>query len=333
MINFKEFNNCVTKINQWYKRQSKILTVTTSPYNTTLIYTTVIADVIRQEGKILYIWGNEVENKELINNIKLKNNNINYGFLKSGEADLNITFTSFKNVIKITGNYDLCIIDDISILSLMSKDNIIEVLEGLYLYSKRIIIYSIEKVVSMGEKLEISSVVPKRPFVEPRIINTRINLEEDMPYDLYDYLKWFKENKRIVIIYVPTDEKIKKVYDYYNNVLKVNKVKLITLSRDESTKKVEKAINIKDRAIFIITNYYGEYVHNIKNLDIIMLFAENRFYSYKKILYLCAEAGKDNEKSGEVLMISKEVSKNMDIAKSIARDFNKKIWEKGLLRY
>ena len=75
------------------------------------------------------------------------------------------------------------------------------------------------------------------------------------------------------------------------------------------------------------------YLHNINNLDIVMLFSDNRLYSYKKILYLCAEAGKDNEKSGEVLMVSREVSSDMEISKTISRDFNKKIWEKGLLRY
>jgi len=333
MLNYKEFNSCITKINQWYKKESKMLTVITSPYNTTLIYSSIISEVIRKGGKVLYIWGNEEENKELINNIKLKIDNVKHAFLKSKEENLDITFTSFKNIINIRGYYDLCIIDDISIFSLMSKENIIELVEGVYLYNKRIIIYSVEKVASMGERIEISPVETKRPFVEPRIINTRINLEEDIPYALYDYLKWFRDNKRRVVIYVPTSDKVKKVYNYYNEILKLDNVKLINLEIGELTKKVEKLINIKDRAVFIITNCYGQYLSNINNLDIIMLFSDNRFYSYKKILYLCAEAGKDNERSGEVLMVSREVSSDMETSKIMSRDFNKKIWEKGLLRY
>lgn len=333
MLNYKEFNNCVTKINQWYRKQSKILTILTSPYNTTSIYTSIISDVVRKNGKVLYIWGNELDNREIVNYVKLKENDITYSFLKSGEGKSDITFTSFKNVINIRGYYDLCIIDDISSLSLMNKEDLIELVEGMYLYSKRIIIYSIEKVIAMGEKLELSSLVAKRPFVEPRIISTRINLEEDIPYTLYDYLKWFRDNKRRVVIYVPTLDRIKKVYDYYNEILKVDNVKVITLSIGESRRKLDKIVNIKDRPVFIITNCYDDYLSNINNLDIVMLFADNRFYSYKKILYLCAEAGKDNEKSGEVLLISKEISVDMEISKTISRDFNKKIWEKGLLRY
>ncbi|MGL5354844.1 MAG: hypothetical protein ACRDA5_16250 [Clostridium sp.] len=332
MINFKEFNNCITKINQWYKKKSKILTITTSPYNSTLIFTSIISEIIRNDGKILYIWGNEFENKDLVNNIKLKRENLTYGFLKSGKDNLDITFTSFTNVINIKGNYELCIIDDISTFSLMSKENVVELVEGMYLYSKRIIIYSLEKIVAMGERLEISQMICKTPFVEPRIITTRINLEEDIPYALYDYLKWFKDNKRRVAIYVPSIDKIKKVYEKYNQILKDDNARVITLSRGESTKALEKAVNMKDRAIFIVTNNYGQYLNNIKNLDVVVLFADSSFYSYKKILYLCAEAGKDNEKTGEVLMVSKEISEDMDIAKTMSRDFNKKIWEKGLLR-
>ena len=41
----------------------------------------------------------------------------------------------------------------------------------------------------------------KIPMIEPRLINTRIKLEDDIPLSLYEYFKWFKENKKIVIIY------------------------------------------------------------------------------------------------------------------------------------
>ena len=333
MLSYKEFNNCITKINQWYKKESKILTVTTNPYNTTLIYTSIIIEVMRKKGKVLYIWNSEEVNREIIDNIKLKVMNFKYSFLKSGEEEVDITFTSFKNVINIRGYYDLCIIDDISRLSLMNKDNLIELVEGIYLYNKRIIIYSVEKVISMGEKIDIASMVSKKPFVEPRIISTRINLNEDIPYALYNYLNWFIDNKRTVVIYVPTEEKVKKVYKNYSEIPKLENVKIVSLIIGEKVKKIEKLINIKEKAVFIITNYYGDYLSNINNLDVVMLFSDNRFYSYKKILYLCAEAGKDNEKSGEVLMVSKELSIDMEISKTMARDFNKKIWEKGLLRY
>lgn len=333
MRNYKEFNSCCTKINQWYRKESKILTITTSPYNTNLIYSSIISEVIRKKGKVIYIWGNEEEDRELINNIKLKISSIKYAFLKSGQEDLDITFTSFENIINIRGYYDLCIIDDISAFSLMNKENIVELLEGIYLYNKRIIIYSIEKVVLMGSLIELASVVNNVPFVEPRIINTRINLAEDIPYALYDYLKWFRDNKRKVVIYVPTVEKVNKVYDYYNGVVKLDNTRIISFKIGESTKKIDKITNIKDRSVFIITNYYGQYLNKINNLDIVILFSDNRFYSYKKILYLCAEVGKDNERSGEVLMVSKYISVDMENAKKISRDFNKKIWERGFLSY
>ena len=43
----------------------------------------------------------------------------------------------------------------------------------------------------------------KYPIIEPRLMNTRIKLEENIPLSLFEYFKWFKENKRIVLIVVP----------------------------------------------------------------------------------------------------------------------------------
>ena len=42
LINVKEFNNCVSKINKWYNKQSKILNIITNPYNTALIFINII---------------------------------------------------------------------------------------------------------------------------------------------------------------------------------------------------------------------------------------------------------------------------------------------------
>ena len=40
-----------------------------------------------------------------------------------------------------------------------------------------------------------------------------------------------------------------------------------------------------------------------------------------------------DKKYGEVLLVGREITEDMDIAKDMARGYNKKIWEKGLLNY
>ncbi|MDZ5010980.1 hypothetical protein GNF77_19200, partial [Clostridium perfringens] len=72
------------------------------------------------------------------------------------------------------------------------------------------------------------------------------------------------------------------------------------------------------------------------DIDIVVLFSDDIFYSYKKIIYFCAEVGKNisnDSRIGEVLLVSKEISEDMDKAKEITRGYNKEIWEKGLLNY
>jgi hypothetical protein len=61
------------------------------------------------------------------------------------------------------------------------------------------------------------------------------------------------------------------------------------------------------------------------------MFSDNERYNYKKILYICGQIRNINQKLPEVLLVSNDVSNDMDKAKNMARDFNKKVWEKRLM--
>ncbi|MDV4151610.1 hypothetical protein R0131_12325 [Clostridium sp. AL.422] len=335
LINLKEFNNCVSKINKWYNKQSKILSITTNPYNTTLIFINIIKELIKENKKILYIWNGEECNNEILRELKKENIDFNYSCNKCEDGTENLVFINFEMIKDIKYNYDLCIIDDISKYSKMSKEEIRGGIEYLYIYSKRIISYSIDRIINMGTSIEISDLVRNKVFIEPRIITTRVKLDEDMPYTLYDYLMWFRNNKRRVIIYVPTEEKTNKVYNYYSNEIKIKDAKVIKLLKNDSTKQIDNLYNFKNKSTFIITNFIREYSIEKEDIDIVVLFADEDFYSYKKIVYFCADVGKNtNYKNiGEVLLVAKDISQNMDLAKDITRRYNKNIWEKGLLNY
>lgn len=326
-----EFKSCISKINKWYLRSSKLLTIKTIPYNSSLIYSSIINEVVRRGGNVIYIWGESSSNYELIKDIKNSNKDVSYSYIEKGKKNVNITFVNFKNMIDIRGYYDLCIIDDISSFSLMNREELMELVEAMYIYSKRIIIYTIERIVSMGEKLDLTSLSFCKPFVEPRIINTRVNLSKDIPYILYDYLIWFKSNKRKVIIYTPSQQQVENMAYYYSNIIKFDGVKIYKYFRGESINKLKSIFKSKDRATFIITNYIGSYLSQISNKDIVVILPGERFCSYKKIIYLCAEVGR-GKKSGEILLVSNYILSDMEKAKEIAREFNKKIWEKGLLK-
>lgn len=333
LINLKEFNNCTSKINKWYNKQSKILTIITNPYNSALIFLPLIESILKQNKKILYVWGGTDCNKEIIENLKKNDYKFKYSYMEENDGAGNLVFVNFKNVNKIHDCYELCIIDDISMYSFISREEFREYVEYLYLCSKRMIIFSIEKIVNMGRFISISDLTRNKPFVEPRIITTRVKLDEDMPYTLYDYLMWFKTDNRKVIIYVPTEEKVNKLYNYYIEELKIKDVKIIKFLKGENIKEIDSLYKLKNKSVFVITNNIREYKIDTENINIVALFSDEIFYNYKKIIYFCADVGKNikGHKIGEVILVAKEISEDMDLAKEITRGYNKEIWEKGLL--
>ena len=47
---------------------------------------------------------------------------------------------------------------------------------------------------------------------------------------------------------------------------------------------------------------------------------------------MCASLDNSREIQSELIMVSKEVSQDMDYAKSITREFNRRLWEKQYLK-
>lgn len=335
LTKIREFNNFTSRINKWYNKQSKILTIITNPYNSTLIFIDLIERILKENKKILYIWGGDEPNKDIVEILKERNLNFTYSYIEEKEGKEDLTFLNFTSTSKIKKNYDLCIFDDISIYSKISKEDLRKCVEDLYLYGNRMIIFSIEKVVNMGKSIFLSDLKRSKPFVEPRIITTRVKLDEDIPYTLYDYLMWFKSNNRKVIIFVPTEEKINKLYNYYKEELKIKDVRIIKFLKGDNLKEIELIYKLKNKSVFVITNNIRSYAKETNDIDIVALFSDDIFYSYKRIIYFCSDVGKNtkDDKMGEVILVAKEISKDMDLAKDMTRGYNKEIWEKGLLNY
>ena len=318
------------KIDYWYKKNIKFLTIITVPFNTPCVFSNIISNIAQNNGKVLYVWGKNAENRELINIIREFNSDITHSYIEKGVSTTNLVFIHHDNLTKIDGQYDLVIFDDITYFSNLSSVNVRDGLEICANLGERVLLYSIEKMALVGEKFELAAYNYKKPFVEPRILTTRIDLNVDIPYTLYDYLKWFKENNHKVAIYVPNKEKLDIVYDYFANKLKLSEVKIIKVSKSDEIKRCERVSKYKDKAIFIITNKIEELLEYCYIDDSVIMFSDNERYNYKKILYVCGQIRNINSKLPEVLLVSNDISEDMDKAKNMARNFNKRVWEKRL---
>lgn len=325
-MNYKELSNVFKKINKWYSKKTKVLSIKTRPFNNIDIFSNIINTVLCEHRTVLYVFCSKEEKyvnekkKELYEFIgnEICINNLESRFLCTVIDDIN----------SIDNSYDLVIFDDISLFSKVSNDYIRDSIENIYWKSEKIIIYSSEFIFPIGEKIELPYMKSSNPIVEPRFINTRIRLEENIPLSLFEYFKWFRENKKRVVIVVPTEEKLNKVYNHYYNILKDLNIRVLRYSKNQDFKFIKEVIDGYSNSLFIVTNCCGQYINYISNLNIIILFADDLYYSYKKILYICSSVDNDSSTLSEIIMVSKEVSEEMDKAKVIMREFNKRLWEK-----
>lgn len=329
-MNYKELNNAFKKINKWYGKKTKVLNLKTRPFNVIEIFSDIINKVLHENKKILYVFCSEEKDY-----IKAKINEI-YEFLdetiSSKQLEVNIHYETIGNIEDTDEGYDLVIVDDISLFSKISNEYIRESIENIYWKSRKIIIYSSEYIFPIGEKIELPYIYSGEPMVEPRLMSTRIRLEENIPLSLFEYFKWFKESKRIVLVVVPSEEKLNKVYNHYYEVLRELNIRVVRYTKNQDFKFIKEIIDGYSDSIFIITNNCGQYMNNILNVNIIILFADDIYYSYKKIVYMCASLDNSRESQSELILVSREVSQDMDCARSITREFNKRLWEKQYLK-
>lgn len=329
-MNYKELSNAFKKINKWYGKRTKVLNIKTRPFNSIEIFSNIINKVLYENKKILYIFCSEETDY-----IKVRINDI-YKFLDntiiSKQLESNIHFVNIGDIEGVDKFYDLVIVDDISLFSKISNEYIRESIENVYWKSNKIIIYSSEYIFPIGEKIELNYILSDDPMVEPRLISTRIRLEENIPISLFEYFKWFKESKKIVLVLVPSEEKLNKVYNHYYEVLRDLDIRVVRYTKNQDFKFIKDIIDGYSNSLFIVTNNCGQYMNNILNVNIIILFADDIYYSYKKIVYMCASLNNSREIKSELIMVSREVSQDMDYAKNITREFNKKLWEKQYLK-
>ncbi|MGL5150200.1 MAG: hypothetical protein ACRC7N_06465 [Clostridium sp.] len=325
-----ELKYSISKINNWHKSNTKTLTVISPPYNSNFIFGEIIHCYLKEKKKVLYVWGKDIYDKELVRRLKQINRYFTYSYISKGEGEANLNFININNLQKVTGKYDIVICDDISSYSSLTKEKIREYNEILHTIGSKVIYYLLDEITPLGEKLEVSSIKRKKPFVEPRVITTRINLKEDIPTILYDYLTWFRSENQKVIIYVPNEECLENSYDYYKNKLKIKDVKILKFSKKNNVKSLSSVLKYKDKSIFIITDSLLESLEDTGIKSAVILSAENEVFTYKRLMYLCGELGKENEVLPEFLLVCNEENIVIEKVRERARSFNKKVWEKKL---
>jgi late competence protein required for DNA uptake (superfamily II DNA/RNA helicase) len=288
---------------------------------------------IDKDKKVLYITGENENNIQILNVIKKYTDFRDYTYIRNSYVSENasLIICNYKNAVKLKNKYNLVVYDDVNSFPEYTSYEILDLVIKCLDENGKAICFSIESIFKNIKDIIIPTRINRMPLIEPRYVITRVDLNKDIPYIIYDYLKFLISNDRKIIIYLPSKEDVYNVYSYFINFkdnLGKNIMYYIANENDEKIlynfSKIKKAI--------LITNDYKEESINMQDTDIIVYHADNLYFDYKKLIYFCAKAGRNKYLKGEeVIFLANTESENMDKAKNIIRCFNKEAWEKGLL--
>lgn len=315
----------------WSFSREKYLNITSPPYNSTEIFANIILNFVYRNKRVLYITNENSVHVEITEKIKKMSKFRRYTYLKenSNHEDSLLIIAKHEMLNKLNCEFDLVIYDDIRSFSTYTKYEIIEAMTSKAKDSAKIIAYSIEKIFENKKEIILPVRDNNYPIIEPKFIGTRVDINKDIPYVVYEYIEWSLKTKQKVIIYVPNEGKVKRVYEYlslYCNKLDGNIMFFIKNKSDEKT--IDNFIKIK-QGIMITNNFYLD----VKNSNVMVFFADDKLFNYKKLVYLCGKVGRsEKSRKGEVIFLGNCETEDMDKAKNITRHFNKEAWEMNLLK-
>lgn len=339
MLIAKESKEITTKENidekliSHFKSKVSSINVVSFFYNTPEIFKKIIFYALSQNKTVLYIT-NESENHVFLASILksqgIKCNYLGYKLQQILKQGLNII--NHNQALYLEEKFDLVIYDDINSMPVHGKESIRKLLESCCKGYGTMIAYSIEPVFYNEVTLFQCPNNNGKPLVEPRIINTRVNVNDDLPQVVYDYLNWSILSDKKVVIYVPDNEKVENIYNYlirFRNKLTRN---IFNYKSDEKHNRSMLKFLAKAKGI-MITNSFENGDVDLTGINVMVFFAEHKIFDYKRLVYLSSRASRSKSLDrGEVIFLSNELSEDMDNAKEILRELNKKAWEAGFLR-
>lgn len=321
------------EILNWVKGKEKILNICTLPYNSVDIFLNVIFYYVDKRKKILYITGENENNIAIINSLKKNSNFRKYSYVRKENTyfENSLVICNHEIAMKLEDVFDLVIYDDISCFSQYNNYEIMENIIKNSTENNKCICYSLQSIFVNAREIVIPVRSNSMPLPEPRFITTRINLNEEIPFVMYDYLNFSMECNRKVIIYVPDNEIVVSLYKYLDNFKQDLTKNIFYFIKGETDIKVYDNF-LKIKKSIIITNEFSDFGYKLKDIDVIVYLAENKIFDCKKLMYICGKVGvSENTSKGEVIFLSGEVTIEMEKAKNIARGYNKEAWERNLL--
>lgn len=334
-INFIDKKDKILKqIFDWSLGKEKFLNILSPPYNLSNTFIQIILEFTTNNKRVLYITNEEAGEVDILNKLKKKSSFRKYVYFKENSEykDATLVIARHENLDKFNDEFDLVIYDDTKSFSLYSKENIAEAaIRKSKIYGK-LIGCSIEGIFPNSREILLPVRENNYPMIEPKFVSTRIDINKDIPYVIYEYLEWSINYNNKVIVYVPDEERVMNVYKYLSKYCsKFSDSTLYYIEGKSSNNILYKFINMKNG--IIITDHFNDIDFHLNNINIMVFFADDKYFDYKKLVYFCGKVGRSERTlRGEVIFLGNYETEDIEKSKSIARYFNKEAWEMNLLR-
>ncbi len=322
--------NYGAKLKNWYENSvDKAINIKTVPYRGIAPFKDLVIDILEKEGRVLYITGEDKDRVLLVE--ELKNNdyeNISVHQTLEINEKQNVVVVDYFQALRVREEYDLIIYDDVNSFPLHQKPEMHQLISLLYPRAKKIIAYSFETVFMGMKTIEIPLAQRSGFVTEPRILETRLNLDEFVPTSVYEYLLWFVYEKKKVL-FLTTNKKVKKKVARFLSKIDEAFESCIYDVDEIGTMKMEELSKDLTSAHIFISDDLDDYISVESNLEIVIHGADNPRYSYRELIFLCLRSGYFDDLNGEVLMLSQTITRDMEKARDMCRHFNKVIWDEG----
>lgn len=315
---------------RWYMEgEQKAINIKTVPYMGIEPLKELVNKVLYDGGRVLYITG------EMKEHVLISQYMRNLGFSSiSLHQDIEINekeslvICDYFQALRIREQYDLVVYDDVNSFPIHKKPEMQHLIGFIFPRCKKVVAYSFEAVFMGMDVLEVPMAGRSGFVSEPRVIETRLNLDEFVPTSVYEYLLWFVYEKKKVL-FLTADKKVKRKVSRFLSKVDESLESCIFDVDEIGTKTMKELVKDLEKPYIFITDDLDDYLDVETNFEIIIHGSDSSRYSYRELLFLCLRTGFYEEMNGEVIMLCQHITRDMERTKELTRHFNKVLWEEG----
>lgn len=309
------------RLKEWYEKSlNKALNLVTVPYMGIGPVRELCESVLESDGRLLYITGDEKDSQLLTDTLF-------DGILPEG-LEQNLTICGYQDALSASGEYDLAIYDDVNSFPFRRKGEVQNLIGYIFPRCKRLIVYSFEEILLNVESFEIPMGGTGEYVSEPRIIETRVNIDDEIPVSIYEYLLWFVYEKKNVLVFTGDRIKSRRLTRYLAKV-DDSIMSYVTDVNMVGTLGMTELVKDTTRAHIFFADDIDDFIKVPVNFEIIVHGADSPQYNYRELLFLCLRSGYCNDENGEVIFLCQAQTPDIERTKNMTRHFNKVLWEKG----